>query len=244
MREVRFSQCIFNLNSGQQTEALLFAGSRQRPAKLIVFVHGNNKGTGAWSSVRMGHLLAADGFAAVLPSQPGYGESSGPRDFCGPKTVDAMSCVTRVFQERLNVSPTCTVFWGVSRGAIVGALQADLHPGLVGSYILQSGEYNIRQAIFDSRLDTNIRTTFAEEAGMSTEVICERTAAEHTKNIEDEITIVHVRDDRVTPLAQAHEYFERLRSAGKRVKMITWNRGGHRISVDDAYARIKQAMIL
>jgi pimeloyl-ACP methyl ester carboxylesterase len=63
----------------------------------VIFVHGHQEWprSGGKDFVKWGVLdrFAKRGYLAVAISQPGYGSSSGPADFCGPFTQHAVSGV-------------------------------------------------------------------------------------------------------------------------------------------------------
>jgi hypothetical protein len=64
------------------------------PFPAILYIHGHQETVrnGGQTFVESGRLgtMASRGYVAAAVSQPGYGNSSGPPDFCGPVTQSAV----------------------------------------------------------------------------------------------------------------------------------------------------------
>jgi hypothetical protein len=67
------------------------AGDGPYPVLLLVHGHQEQLRNGGEAFVRTGRLgvIAARSYVAAALSQPGYGDSDGPPDYCGPFTQDA-----------------------------------------------------------------------------------------------------------------------------------------------------------
>ncbi len=102
------------------------------PVRLgaILFVHGNQGGSriGARETADSGTLLrfcSGLNITAAAASQPGFGASAGPPDFCGPRTAGrdrcrrCLSCAT----SRASIHDRI-VLYGYSRGAVASAMVA------------------------------------------------------------------------------------------------------------------------
>lgn len=85
--------------------------------------------------------LAAQGYVGVALSQPGYGNSDGPPDFMGPRTVGAAEDVVRSLRARSFVRADRIALEGVSRGAIVASLAA-ARDSTIRAIVLISGAYD------------------------------------------------------------------------------------------------------
>src|SRR5687768_10559305 len=106
-----------------------------QPAGAMLFVHGNQggRGIGARETVDTGTLLgfcSRLNITAAAVSQPGYGASAGPPDFCGPRTQDAIAAALSFLRVQPNVDPDRIVLYGYSRGAIASAMAATREPDL------------------------------------------------------------------------------------------------------------------
>src|SRR5215471_12406622 len=84
-------------NPAKKIEYFLEKPQGRGPWPAIVFLHGHQDWptAGGKDFVKWGVLdeFADRGYLAVAISQPGYGNSAGPADFCGPYTQDAVAAV-------------------------------------------------------------------------------------------------------------------------------------------------------
>ena len=89
----------------------------------MVFLHGHQEAPrlGGKDFVSWGVLdrFAKQGYLAVAVSQPGYGGSDGPADFCGLYTQHAVSAVIAKIRADGYASPNKVLLEGISRGALV-----------------------------------------------------------------------------------------------------------------------------
>ena len=117
-------------NPGKKVEYFLERPQGSGPWPAIIFLHGHQDWptAGGKDFVKWGVLdeFAGRGYLAVAISQPGYGNSSGPADFCGPFTQHAVAAVIAKLRSDGYVKGNKIVIQGVSRGALVAGLVAIL----------------------------------------------------------------------------------------------------------------------
>src|SRR5262245_27660050 len=115
------------------------------PWPAILFIHGHQEQSrnGGEAFVRTGRLgiMASRGYVAAALSQPGYGHSDGPPDFCGPFTQEAVAVAIAFLRQQPSVHPQKVVLYGYSRGAIVASMVATQDPQLA-AVVLGAGAYN------------------------------------------------------------------------------------------------------
>ena len=158
-------------------------------------------------------------FIAVSISQPGYGKSDGPPDWCGPLTQASLRRVIATFRERSDVDPRKIFLYGISRGAIVVAMVSTQDPSL-GGVILNAGSYNLRTVIKQKNLPNltkeveGMLLNIKKEAGLTEEAMHLRSAVDYVTEIKSPVLIFHgINDDRF-PVIQAKEFHESLLKAG------------------------------
>jgi len=200
------------------------------PGGAILFVHGNQGGLrlGAKEFVDSGTLLrfsSALNITAAAVSQPGFGDSDGPADFCGPGTQQAIVVALCFLKEQPSIDPGRVVLYGYSRGAIASAMVATQAIDLRAT-ILSSGVYDLKAAFKDS--SRGIRQAIENEAGLSNQAFLARSALHHAHNIRSEILLMHGRHDDRAPVAQAQIFSEALSDAGVQVDLKVFE-CGHRI---------------
>ena len=142
---------------------------------------------------------------AVSVSQPGYGGSDGPPDFCGPLTQTGIRTVFGYLEKEYGVEPSATLLYGVSRGAIAGAMVASQEP-MLGGVVLVAGTYDLRSAY--ERTLPGIRANIEAEAGITTEAFAARSALFQAHKIKAKTCILHGRQDERAPVDQAIRFAE------------------------------------
>tara|TARA_E500000318_G_scaffold32251_1_gene32044 strand:- start:291 stop:1043 length:753 start_codon:yes stop_codon:yes gene_type:complete len=185
------------------------------PRGAILFVHGYQAGLfmGAQQVVDRGALhrfSSGLNIIAAAVSQPGFGASDGPADFCGPSTQQAIIAALSFLKEQPYIDPGRIVLYGHSRGAIASAMVATQVPDL-GAVILSGGVYDFKAA-FDSS-SSGVRQAIQYEAGLSSEAFLARSALYHTHEIRSKILILHGRQDDRAPVSQAEIFAESLSDA-------------------------------
>ncbi len=218
--------------TGRNVELFVAEPETQRARGLILFVHGHQerKRIGGRDLAENGMLerFAAnfDVIAASL-SQPGYGASDGPPDFCGPATQSAIRAGLRHLRSRPDVDYKKTVLYGVSRGATASAVVAANDPDL-GAVVLVAGIYDLATT-YQATLP-GIRRSIEREAGTSARALAERSAIHVAENIRAETLILHgKRDDRV-PSTQAETFAAAICRGGAIAKLKLFD-CGHNIPV-------------
>lgn len=174
-----------------------------RPA--VLFVHGHQEGDriGGRGIAQQGVL---DRFAdrntwvAASVSQPGYGGSDGPPDWCGPASQSAVRTALNFLRQHTHVDATRLVLIGVSRGAVVSSMVATEEPTLRG-LILIAGVYDLTSAY--PMLPAGIRLNLEAEAGTTPEAFAARSALPIAARIQAATLILHGRSDHRCPPSQA-----------------------------------------
>lgn len=206
------------------------------PYPAILFIHGHQERirNGGEAFVWTGRLgeVASRGYVAASLSQPGYGNSDGPPDFCGPFTQDAVSVALDFLRKQSFIKPNKVALYGHSRGAIVASLVATRDPQLA-AVVLAAGAYDFFSwyPTRRPRVDANIRL----ETGASAEAFRARSAIYHADKIKAPVLLLHgARDDRV-PVRQAEAFAEKLKANGIAVTLKIFPDARHGIPVDDLY---------
>lgn len=212
----------------------LYQTSSATPAGALLFVHGNQGGTllGARELVDNGALArfsSALNVTAAAVSQPGFGASDGPSDFCGPGTQQAIIAAIRFLQKQPFVDPKQIVLYGNSRGAVASAMVAtQVHD--LRAVVLSGGVYDL-QAAFDAG-PVGIQQAIEKEAGLSAEAFFVRSALLHVNKIRSEILILHGRHDERASVTQPKAFFDALSAVGVTAALNLFE-CGHRIPRED-----------
>lgn len=208
------------------------------PYPAILFIHGHQEQVknGGEEYVRVGRLgiMASRGYVAAAVSQPGYGNSDGPPDFCGPFTQEAVLIALDFLRRQPFVRPDKVALSGYSRGAIVASMVATRDQTLA-AVVLGAGIYDFFKLYPTGirGIDANIRN----EAGTSDEAFRARSAAYHVEKINAPILMLHGAHDDRAPVQHAADFAETLKANGVRVRFKIFP-AGHSIPVGEQYSEI------
>jgi len=209
------------------------------PFPAILFIHGYQDLPRPGGSVvaragRLG-LMAKRGYVAAALSQPGYGNSGGPPDFCGPFTQQAALVALDFLRQQTFVKPRKVALFGYSRGAIVAAMAATQDPSLA-AVVLGAGAYD-----FFTWHPTfpGIAWNIAEEAGTSSEAYLARSAIHHAEKIKAPVLLLHGGADERIPVQQAQAFAEKLRAVGVVYRLKIFPTAPHGIPIDEQWREVE-----
>ena len=180
------------------------------PAVLYVHGHQHPERSGGKAIAETGLLerVAAAGVLGLALSQPGYGGSSGPPDFCGPRTQGAILAILRHAVRHLGAERDHMAVIAGSRGAIAAAVAAAEAPELA-ALVLSAGVYDLAAGYRDCPW-SGIRKNIEREAGTSEEAFQARSALFKAHLIRCPVLIMHgALDDRFAP-SQAERFAQAL----------------------------------
>jgi pimeloyl-ACP methyl ester carboxylesterase len=188
---------------GKHVEFLLVpARGTARPAPGILVVHDH--GASARRQLMQALTLSARGYAVGLVSQPGYGASQGPADWCGPATVAAVNAALDRMKRSGSVDTTRLAIWGLGRGATVGALVVSRRKD-VKTLIAESGVYDLAGACRGDA-GSALRAQVLAEAGKDSAAWRARSPVYEVSKLGASALLLHGEADPLAPAAQARAY--------------------------------------
>ena len=207
------------------------------PWPAILYVHGHQSGEdkpGARLYADRGYLHSASerGLFAAAVSQPGYGDSDGPADYCGPRSQGAVATALAYLRAHPLVLERRIVLYGYSRGATTASMVAARETELCG-VILGAGIYDLGARYADAGgggLDAGLKANIRKEAGTSEDAFRARSALLADPPIRVPTLILHGERDEICSPAQAEQLADRLRAAGTPVTLVMFPDTGHGIS--------------
>lgn len=214
------------------------------PWPTVIYLHGHQAGlqsAGGRAFVDWGVLSRAadEGYLAVAISLPGYGKSSGPRDFAGPFTQDAVMAVIQQLKNEKQAMPDRIAIHGTSLGAMTAALIGAQEQDLAG-LVLISGLYDL-SAFFEQRntlAANSIRAAAIAQTAGNANALRSRSVLYVADRIKAETLILNgALDDRTDP-SQAVSLANRINAAGGHATAQIFPNAGHLIPVSDREERI------
>lgn len=207
------------------------------PWPAVVFLHGHQEWprAGGKDFVKWGVLdeFAGRGYLAVSISQPGYGGSTGPADFCGPFTQHAVTAVIAKLRTQGYIKENRIVIQGISRGALVAGLVAAHDPSITG-IVLISGLYDLPAYAghAKSAMAVSIVDSMKSETNGTAEALKARSLLTYAQDIKATALILNgATDDRTDP-DQARRLAEIINTHGGHARAIIYPEYGHQIPVD------------
>jgi dipeptidyl aminopeptidase/acylaminoacyl peptidase len=216
------------------------------PRPLIVCLHGHQSppsSLGGGVFVKWGELqrLTELGFAVVAVSLPGFGGSTGPADFAGPFTQNAVAAVIRHLQQTGRATPGKTIIQGISLGALTAALLATRGENIQG-LVLISGAYDLAALFANKSLTGNneVKTQVQIQIGGGAAALDARSALKAASNIKAKTLILNgARDDRTDP-TQAIQLQDAIKRAGGTAETVIYPEFGHLIPFKARQDRVDQ----
>ncbi len=157
------------------------------PFPIIFLLHGYQppeNSLGGKQLVEYGYLdrFVKEGIVAVSVSIPGYGNSTGTRDFGGPDSQNAIIAVINHFKTFNFIDSSKMGIYGISRGAQLAGMVASRSQD-ISVQILESGFYDL--VSFCSEIPEyldGIKNSIFQEGGNTYEALVERSPLYHANS--------------------------------------------------------------
>jgi len=207
----------------------------QGPWPVVISIHGHQEPARPGASDDFGwyRKLAKSGYIAVGVSQPGYGRSDGPPDYCGLFTQSAVQEVIEHFRQMRAVDSKRIALYGVSRGAVVAAMIATKDSGLA-ALVLDVGFYDMKASYLAYRSskgklqdESAIAENMAAEAGASDQAFRERSSLQSARLIRVPTLILTSTGDHPDSERQSKLLADVLKKNGIPVRFVDFPNTGH-----------------
>lgn len=230
-------------DSSRKAEVFWMEPSVSKPWPVVIYLHGHTEGEvqggrvfHAWGALQK---ASGQGYLALAVSLPGYGKSTGPRDFMGPDSQEAVADVIRWVRRRGDVRPKKVALVGISHGASLAAKVGEQVAGLAG-LVLISGVYDLGEMYLRWKGEKipehkALAARVELETGMSAAGLTELAIRERSVLPDPEIRaptlIFQGGKDLVTSAPQAELLADKLRRNGVDARAIVYPEEAHHIPV-------------
>lgn len=234
--------------SDRKVEFFWTSPAGKGPWPAIVYIHGHQEGErpGGLPYASRGILerVSKGGVVAVAISQPGYGKSDGPADFCGPISQAAVHAVIERLRRMPIVRPEKIALNGGSRGAILAALVA-AQDARLAAVALVSGFYDFKAMLPRLRETAKSNPEVSElvhnlltEGGGETAALEQRSALPLAAQIRVPTLILNGERDNRTDPSQARALGEKIAAHGTFSQVIVYPNYDHRIPFPVEHAAV------
>lgn len=166
----------------------------------------------------------------IAVNQPGYGKSSGPKDFLGSNGLAAL--VAGITAGNTKGTKSLRGAWGYGSGAGVVALFAKSYAGLEW-LILGGGTYDL-DSVEKATSSTVLRDNISEMRKKHGDRVAEdRSVGYDASGLPKIVKIYHGEQDRVAPLEQARAFSDLLKSSGREVTLQVLSARDHDLVQDE-----------
>lgn len=180
--------------------------------------------------------MAERGYVAAAVSQPGFGMSDGPPDFCGPRTQSAILAALDHLLDKDDADRSRVIVYGVSRGSVSAAMAA-AQDDRITDVILVGGFYDLSD--FYPTGGPIIDANILRETGGTPEAFNARSPQMHAHKIGASVLVLQGRaDTRGNSVAQAVTFADTLREAGRDVEIQVFDEYAHKIPIPEQWAFI------
>jgi len=186
--------------------------------------------------------MVENGMIVVSISQPGYGKSDGPPDFCGPYSQQTVSAVIDYFRKFDFVDKSKMALYGASRGAILASIVATTEPELaallleIGTYDLLHEYKRLKRLKSNEEKFSKIIQNIENETGASEEALKLRSAIYSAQKIRAPTLILNGEQDQSVDLERVKLFAEKIKDSGTPVKLVIYPNADHQTLPKDKVA--------
>lgn len=196
--------------NGGKIEALAIwpPGIKPRPALLLIH-EGKSR---AHRFRRTMFRLAGMGLTTMSISLPGFGNSTGPEDFAGPRSVKAVLAAVKYLATRKDICQNCIGIYGIGQGATT-ALLASIRSRNIHLTALENGLYGLDKAYLSlpSTFRERLLSLLGGNPRKNPRAYRARSPIHEAGKIQGPVLIIHSKESKKFPISEAKKLADSLK---------------------------------
>ena len=189
----------------------------QRRYPAILLLHGADARAQRFRRAILAHVR--DGLILMSISLPGFGASTGPEDFAGPRSVEASQGAVRYLSTRENVRKDGIFIYGIGQGASAAALAA-ARSAKISGLVLENGFYDLEKTYgrLSQKQKNRIRAVLGGAPDQAGQAYRERSPIRAAEKIKAPVLLLHSQGEPY-PLSGAEAFLKIIRGKGGRAEL-------------------------
>ena len=186
--------------------------SQQVRYPAILLLHGADARAQRFRRAMLAHVH--DGFIMMSISLPGFGASTGPEDFAGPKSIQAALGAVRYLDARESVRKNGIFVYGIGQGASTAALAGTMSTKISG-LILENGFYDLEKTypLLSKKQKSKIRALLGGTSAQNEDAFRERSPIRVAGKIKAPVLLLHSQGGSY-PLSGAEAFLRAIEEKG------------------------------
>ena len=213
-----FSHKCMELAASNQKIELMVQKPQNQTFQVILFLHGaNDLGLNSITPAHLNHWLEK-GYAVAAISMPGFGRSTGEKDFCGPVTLDALNQAINEVKNELGVSRFAIVAFG--QGGQAATLLAAQRSDIIG-IVCANGGYDLfrhkkeSDPLFSALVNKGYKLDLSSD-----EALTIRSPIYHLSKISSPLFLLHRNGNPVVQETEVIDFYHAMLAAGKECCLV------------------------
>jgi len=206
-----FAEEILLMVDASQKIELLLEEPSLKTDRMIIFLHGaQDPGLKSISPTCFTHWLEK-GYAVAAISMPGFGQSSGKRDFCGTFTIASLNWAIEWVKQRLSISSFSLI--GFGQGGMAALLLATQRRD-IRCIVCSNGGYDLLRHRNDFLFHT-LKTKGYEIDCNDEHALMLRSPLYHVSDITTPLFLLHRKGNPLVSEQEAIDFHEAMLTARK-----------------------------
>jgi dipeptidyl aminopeptidase/acylaminoacyl peptidase len=219
----------YKTEDGKKHKAEWIACKNPEATPSIFVMHGDkagfdkNKFCGGW----MAQAFLSKGYSVVTVNRPGYGASTGPADFVGDASIEALFWGGNAAINTAKLQPLVGV-WGYSSGATAAAFVSKRFKNLKFA-LLGGGVYDLEETLNQSNDKYLLAEIKMVQKIFGEDSLPDRSIGYDVSKMPEQVILYHGKLDKSAPYHQAVAFRDALASSQYKVALQGLDNLGHEI---------------